>query len=210
MDEVAEAEAYARADFAEVNEAFVRRLLELAPAERANALDLGTGPGDIPIRMARRRPKWLITAVDASAAMIALAWQAVREARLTETIWLVQADAKATPLKAGAYDVVFSNSILHHVSDMPRFWAEFRRLAAPGAAVLLRDLCRPASEGAARRIVRTYAAAEPDLLQEEYYRSLLAAWTVEEIRRQLEQAGITTLQVAMASDRHFDVFGRLG
>ena len=55
MDDKAEAEAYARADFAEVNDAFVDRLLELAgPRETAAAVDLGTGPADIPIPMAAR------------------------------------------------------------------------------------------------------------------------------------------------------------
>ena len=47
MDDLAEAQAYAAADFAAVNEAFVDRLLDLAPAgpdEAVMAVDLGTGP----------------------------------------------------------------------------------------------------------------------------------------------------------------------
>jgi len=46
MDLPEEAEAYARADFSAVNQAFVERVLELA-GERVAAIvvDLGTGPG---------------------------------------------------------------------------------------------------------------------------------------------------------------------
>jgi hypothetical protein len=61
----------------------------------------------------------------------------------------------------------------------------------------------------ARGIVQQYAAHEPVLLQEEYYRSLLSAYTPEEMRAQLDDAGLACLQVARVSDRHVDVFGRM-
>lgn len=52
MDLPEEADAYAEADFSEVNEAFVAKLVELAGARtNAKALELGTGPGDITIRL---------------------------------------------------------------------------------------------------------------------------------------------------------------
>lgn len=208
MDISAEAEAYAKADFADVNQAFVERLLELAGSRsRAAALDLGTGPADIAIRLARARPHWRIVAVDASGAMLAHAREAVEQAGLSARIELVLADAKATPFPAQAFDVIFSNSILHHVTEVDLFWRELKRLAKSGASFFLRDLARPASKKAARRIVQLYAENEPELLQEEYYRSLLSAYTPEEVRLQLEEAGLTTLQVAMVTDRHLDVFG---
>ena len=56
MDEIAEAEAYALSDFSEVNRIFVERLLELTVARgRVEAVDLGTGPGDIPVRVCLAR-----------------------------------------------------------------------------------------------------------------------------------------------------------
>ena len=211
MDDAAEAAAYAAADFAAVNQAFVQRLLEVAaPADRARAIDLGTGPADIPIRLARARPSWRITAVDTSQPMLDLAAREIEQAGLGAAIDLVRADAKETGLPGGAFDVVFSNSILHHITDTGAFWAEVQRLAAPAASVFLRDLARPASAGEAREIVSRHAGGESALLQEEYYRSLLSAYTVDEVRAQLAGADIATLEVEMASDRHLDVFGRLG
>jgi ubiquinone/menaquinone biosynthesis C-methylase UbiE len=211
MDVAAEADAYAAADFAQVNQAFVERLVELAgDRPGARALDLGTGPADIPIRLARRRPDWRIVAADASAPMLEHARNLVRQAGLTEVIELVLVDAKATTFAPNSFDVIFSNSILHHLEDATPLWSEVKRLAKPGATVLMRDLARPADAEAARRIVRQYAGTESSLLQEEYYRSLLAAYTPDEVRSQLRKAGLTSLQVSVVTDRHLDVFGRVG
>jgi ubiquinone/menaquinone biosynthesis C-methylase UbiE len=210
MDLPEEAEAYARADFAAVNQAFVERLVELAGArEQAAVLDLGAGPGDIAIRLARRRPGWRIVAADAAQAMLDLARKAVDAAGLARQIELALVDAKATRLPEGSFDIVASNSLLHHVADPAALWRELRRLARPGATLLLRDLMRPASEAAASAIVQQYAGGESKLLQEEFHRSLLAAYTVEEVRDQLARAGLAGLSVAIITDRHLDVFGRL-
>ena len=51
MDDVAEAAAYDAMDHTQPNMAFVERLLELGIDRCENALDLGTGPGDIPIML---------------------------------------------------------------------------------------------------------------------------------------------------------------
>lgn len=208
MDDPAEAKAYAEADFAAVNDAFVAKLLEVAgPLDEARAVDLGTGPADIPIRLLRARPRWRVAAVDAAAAMLAIARRAIDAAGLAGSITPVQADAKGTPLAAGAFDVIFSNSILHHITDTASFWAEVKRLGHRGTAVFLRDLARPASVAAAREIVNLHAGGESPLLQEEYYRSLLSAYTVDEVRLQLASAGLGELNVQMITDRHMDIWG---
>ncbi|MFH0965179.1 MAG: class I SAM-dependent methyltransferase [Planctomycetota bacterium] len=209
MDLAHEAEAYAHADFADVNAAFVARLVELADVDRAVAVDLGTGPADIPVRLSRLRPHWWIVAVDASPAMLAFASERLEEEILLGRIHLLLVDAKRTPFAERSFDVVFSNSILHHIDETATFWKEVARIAKPGAVIFLRDLARPGTLEEACEIVRRYAGLEPALLQEEYRRSLLASWTPEEIRLQLREADLTSLSVTMSSDRHLDVFGRL-
>lgn len=210
MDLPEEAEAYARADFDDVNAAFVERLVELAGGVgRAVAVDLGTGPGDIPIRVARARPGWHVVAVDVSSAMLKIARQVVASAGLASRITLLEGDAKELPLPSRSADIVFSNSILHHVTDSDRLWVEVQRIARQDAVIFLRDLARPADEQAARRIVDRYAASESALLQEEFYRSLLSAYTPAEVREQLNRAGLGFLKVAMVTDRHLDVWGRI-
>jgi ubiquinone/menaquinone biosynthesis C-methylase UbiE len=210
MDIAEEAEAYAQADFAEVNTAFVHRLMYfMGQRESALCLDLGSGPGDIPIRIVRHGVRWHIAAADISLPMLRHAHRAITAAGLGWAIHLVCADGKADPFPSGAFDIVFSNSILHHISETQPFWAEVKRVAKRDAFVLLRDLARPPTPEAAADIVRMYAREESLLLQEEYYRSLLAAYTPEEVRAQLTQAGLSVLTVEMVSDRHLDVFGSM-
>ena len=210
MDDAEEAQAYAHADFGEVNQAFVDCLLTfVGPLEKADALDMGTGPGDIPLRVLRERSRWRITAVDVSAAMLDIARAAAERAGVGDSLVFIQADAKGTPLPDASFDAIFSNSILHHVTATGRFWSEIARLARPGAMVFLRDLARPASTEEARETVRRHAGQESDLLQEEYYRSLLSAYTPEEVRAQLDAAGLKSLGVERITDRHLDVFGQI-
>lgn len=210
MNIPASVDAYVKADFAQVNQAFVDRLLELSgPREQAIAIDLGTGPADIPIRLARRRPHWNITALDASQAMLVAAQVAIERAGLSAAIKPVLADAKNSPLPSATFDIIFSNSILHHVSDTKQFWRELRRLGKPGALVLIRDLVRPRNTQHARELVWQYAGDESALLQEEFYNSLLAAYSIEEIRGQIQEADLQILQTREASDRHLDVYGTI-
>ena len=209
MDLHDEVEAYAKADFAEVNQRFVDRLLELSAiisSPIVRAVDLGTGPGDIPIRVAKVRPQWQIIAVDGSAPMLDVARKSTAQAGVTN-IEFVLADAKDTRLSPASLDIVFSNSILHHVSDPLAFWREVKRIAKPGALIFVRDLFRPNSDSAVRKLVAQHAAGESRLLQEEFCRSLLSAYTVDEVCAQLSTADLSSLKVALVSDRHLDAWG---
>lgn len=204
MDDASEASAYAEADFSAVNAAFVARLLELEPRkEPLRVLDAGCGPGDILRRVAAARPLWHCTGLDAAWAMLEFA------RRAAPGLSWVRGDAARTPFPDATFDVVVSNSILHHVAQPDTLWREIRRLLAPGACLLLRDLLRPESEAAAQQLVEQYAAGESQLLQEEFYRSFLAAYTLEEVRAQVAAAGLGRLEVAASSDRHLDVWGRV-
>ncbi|MDP6359279.1 MAG: class I SAM-dependent methyltransferase [Planctomycetota bacterium] len=202
-----EATVYAAADFESVNAAYVESLQAMA-GEMAGAalIDLGTGPGDIAIRIALARPDWKVTGLDGSEDMLQLARDAERRASLSSTIAWVCADAKASELPAASFNILISNSILHHVSDPIEFWREVGRLAASDALIFMRDLHRPESEEAARAIIEEHAAEEPEVLRNEFYNSLLASYTCEEVREQIAQAGLD-LRVEMSSDRHLDVLG---
>ncbi len=198
-----EATAYAAADFNAVNEAFVEKLLLLAPTNaKVRALDLGTGPADIISRVKEKRPDWSVVGLDASLAMLRIAHNGIRE-----KAGLVLADAKGMPFPNCCFDVVFSNSILHHISDPSTFWREVKRIAASNALIFFRDLFRPESPQRARDIVEQYSGEESTLLKEEFYRSLLAAYTPQEVESQLNEAGLSFLRVETASDRHLDVIG---
>jgi len=198
--------AYARADFSEVNALFARRLYEIAGARKnCTAIDLGAGPGEIAVRVAKARPDWQVTAFDLSPVMIEAAQFAVEAAEL-RNVTLLQGSACDTKLPAHSFDIIFSNSLLHHVNDAQRLWLEIKRLAAPGAAIFVRDLFRPESLEQAQALMKLHAGDHTLQQQELFYRSLRAAYTPEEIRAQLRNAGLQNLNVTPVTDRHVDIW----
>ena len=205
-----QARAYAGADFEEPHGNFIRLLKERLPElpERGTALDLGCGPGDIGIRFARAFPGWNVHGLDGSAAMLALAREAVEAAGLGDRIELVEARLQDRRPPAGAYDLVFSNSLLHHLEDPAVLWESVRRHARPGGRVFAMDLMRPESESRLRELASTYRG-EPEVLQRDFRNSLRAAYRLDEVRLQLEEAGMPGLQAGPASDRHLMVWGEI-
>ena len=209
LDE-AQARAYASADFAEPHDRCIgllrRKLRELPP--NGSALDLGCGPGDMTLRLARALPGWSIDALDGSPAMLDLARVAAAEAGIESRLRLHRAVLPRDPLPVQGYHLVFSNSLLHHLADPMDLWSAVRRAGMPGAFVFVVDLLRPAAETEARALVERYASTEPEVLRTDFYNSLLAAYRPEEVGRQLHEAGLEALEIEVVSDRHLAVFGR--
>jgi 2-polyprenyl-3-methyl-5-hydroxy-6-metoxy-1,4-benzoquinol methylase len=207
MDDPKQAEAYARADFAEENQGFVDRFKEYFPEfAQGKVLDLGCGPADIPIRFAKLYPTCHVIGIDASAPMIQLGEQAVKHAGLADRITL-RCERFEEMASARIVDAVISNSLLHHLPNPLQFWQKLRQLVKPGAPVLVMDLLRPESPEAAQAIVDQYAANEPDILRRDFYNSLLAAFTEDEIGSQLARMNLTRLLIDIPDDRHWVVGG---
>ena len=207
MDDPKQADAYARADFAEENQGFVDRFKEYFPEfSQGLVLDLGCGPADIPIRFAKLYPACHIIGVDASAPMIQLGEQAVQQAGLTDRVML-RCERYEEVAGARIVDAAMSNSLLHHLPNPLQFWQKLRQLVKPGAPVLIMDLLRPESPEAAQAIVDQYAANEPDILRRDFYNSLLAAFTEDEIGSQLARMNLTRLLIDIPDDRHWVVGG---
>src|SRR5215208_5446639 len=203
MEDEAQVVAYAGADFAEENQGFVDRFREYFPDfTEGDIFDLGCGPGDIPIRMARALPLCRITGVDASAPMIRLAEEAVSQAGLSSRI-AFRCERFQQITGASRADAAVSNSLLHHVPNPLQFWNRLRQLVKPGSPVLVMDLLRPESPEAAQAIVDQYAAHEPDVLRRDFYNSLLAAFTEDEVGAQLAQMNLTRLLIDVPDDRHW-------
>jgi 2-polyprenyl-3-methyl-5-hydroxy-6-metoxy-1,4-benzoquinol methylase len=207
MDDLKQAEAYARADFEEENQGFVERFKEYFPEfSQDKVLDLGCGPADIPIRFAKLYSGCQVIGIDASAPMIQLGEQAVKQAGLAERITL-RCERIDDVAGARIADAVISNSLLHHLPNPLQFWQKLRQLVKPGAPVLVMDLLRPESPEAAQAIVDQYAANEPDILRRDFYNSLLAAFTEDEIGSQLARMNLTRLLIDIPDDRHWVVGG---
>ncbi len=209
MDDPAQAQAYAKADFSEPHGAFIEHFRNLFPGRVPHrVLDLGCGAADISVRFARAWPEASLTALDGAVAMLSCARACVQAAGLEARITLCQRRLPDLDGIPRAFDAVISNSLLHHLHRPEVMWRAIKSIALPGASVLVMDLSRPPSREAAEALVAAYAANEPPVLQRDFLNSLCAAFRPEEVRRQLEAAGLA-FSVEAVSDRHLLVHGSM-
>ncbi|KAA3629206.1 MAG: class I SAM-dependent methyltransferase [Proteobacteria bacterium] len=211
MGEEAQARAYSEADFAEPHDNFVAQFLERFPRlpVGAQVLDMGCGPADITCRFARAIPECRIDGVDGAAAMLRFGEQRVQDSGLGGRIRLIEGYLPGATLPRERYEVLISNSLLHHLPDPQTLWSTVNRHAAAGAIVFIMDLMRPASRERAQALVDHYTAGEPEVLRRDFYHSLLAAFTPAEVQTQLTAASLGQLELEVINDRHLIVSGRI-
>ena len=212
MMEEGQARAYAEADFAEPHDRVAGLCREFLAGRdvRGHILDLGCGPGDVSIRFARAFPHCAVHGVDGSPAMLAEGERLLgRAPDVAGRVTLLKGLLPDADLPRRSYELVVSNSLLHHLHDPQVLWQSVRRFGAPGAPVFVADLMRPASAAEAERLVECYSGTEPEVLKRDFYNSLLAAFEPGEIEAQLAAAGLFGLKVRAISDRHLAIAGFL-
>jgi ubiquinone/menaquinone biosynthesis C-methylase UbiE len=124
------------------DDVFVSRCLQLGIAQ-GSVLDVGTGSGLVPVKLALRNPHLIIHALDISA-------NALRRAALNAAGWEVglrillnHGDATAMPYDDGLFDLVVCHRVLHRVSDPVALLRELGRVCRDSGAIMLADLRRP-------------------------------------------------------------------
>ncbi len=203
MDSVAEADAYAAIDHSEVNSAFVDRLLELGA--KGDMLDVGTGPGHIPYLLVARSSDATVVGVDLAEHMLGLAEQNRAQSADPDRIRFQHSDAKKLPFEDESFDVVFSNTILHHIPEPEDFISEAYRVLKPRGTLLIRDLSRPANEEELEGLVTLHAGDQDEVQQGLFRDSLRAALTVEEVNELADECGLCSYEVVQDSDRHLSL-----
>jgi len=202
MDTWEDAVEYDGMDFADVNTAFAERALKLGPSEGI-LLDAGTGTARIPILMVQRRSALRIWAVDLSENMLKIGGKNIEEAGVGQSIKLRKVDAKTLPYPDRYFDMVISNSIVHHLSDPLPFLKEVNRVTKPNGGILLRDLIRPLDVKSLEELTEKYTGDCSEYQKKLYRDSLHASFTLDEIRELIAKAGLTYVTVVQSSDRHW-------
>ncbi|HSN23350.1 MAG TPA: class I SAM-dependent methyltransferase, partial [Methylomicrobium sp.] len=170
------------------------------------ALDLGCGPCDISMRYAKAFPLSKIDALDGSQTMLDYAETCT--ASIKDRIRLIHGRLPFVNLPQQFYAIIFSNSLLHHLPDPMVLWRTIKSVARPGARIAVMDLLRPDSRKAAEDLLAIHAANEPLVLQRDFYHSLLAAFTLDEIADQLKKSCLS-LEIEQISDRHVFIKGNI-
>lgn len=207
MEDKIQVKAYAEADFDAPHNHFIQQLQNFVndPNFAGQALDLGCGPGDISYRFAKAFPKASIDALDGSQPMLDYA-KSKLAAPLKKRLNFIYGRLPNVILPTPSYEIIFSNSLLHHLPDANILWESIKRFSKPGTRIIIMDLIRPASPEKAKQLVETYAANEPEILKTDFYNSLLAAFSLKEITAQLAQAELN-FNIVQTSDRHVFITG---
>jgi SAM-dependent methyltransferase len=211
MEDPAQAAAYAAADFSEPHGYFIEKFHQVFPgaAITGDVLDLGCGAADICIRFARAYTHCVIDGVDGSQAMLDEGQAAVTRSGLQHRIRLIRAVIPGLKLPKKSYQAIISNSLLHHLHNPSVLWQSLKSLSGEETLIFIMDLQRPASAQHAAMLVKTYSGDEPEILRRDFYNSLCAALTPEEITLQFVAAGIQGLLVETITDRHLLVYGKI-
>ena len=211
MTDSAQARAYAEADFTSAHQAFIDLFQDrFAHSDiRSEVLDLGCGPCDITRRFARAFPHTNMHAVDGSPAMLQEAERLNRDEDLSARIRLIESCLPTLQLPQTHYHTIISNSLLHHLHNPHHLWHSIKQHTEPFANIFIMDLYRPDDNAKAQQLVVQYAADEPELLRRDFYHSLCAAFTPDEVNQQLADQALSQLKVDIVSDRHMIIFGTL-
>ena len=211
MADAAQALAYDQGNFTASHSRRVELFRERYPQQEiaGTVLDLGTGSGDMLERFAAAHPRANFVAVDGAAAMLDLARRRVgANPSLQGRVSFITAFLPADAIPPADYSVVMSHSMLHHLFEPQVLWQTVRQHAGRNSFVFVADLRRPASERAAAQTIEQLAADEPQVLRRDFYNSLCAAFTADEVRAQLVRAGLG-LKVEEVDDIHLLAYGFL-
>jgi ubiquinone/menaquinone biosynthesis C-methylase UbiE len=202
MDTWLEATAYDAMDFTAVNTGFATEAIALDP-HAIKVLDLGTGTARIPILMCQQRPQYLFMGIDLAQSMLIIGQRNVEAAQLTQRIRLERVDSKQTPYPDLEFDMVISNSLVHHLPEPLSLFQEIKRLVKLDGAILVRDLIRPANELIVNELVAKIGEGY-DLRQRQLFRdSLQAALTLAEVQSLIDRVGLAGVKLTQSSELHW-------
>lgn len=214
MDGAEEVEVYASTAAQSYLEAIDNTLVDHVARlgmDSGRLLDIGCGPGNIALKIARRLPQMQVVGVDFSLNMIRAASAAAGAQRLSRQAEFFSGDANRLCFPDQSFDFVLSNSVLHHLHDPLAMLNEMARVVKPTGIVLLRDLRRPG-----RLIfplhVRWYGRHYSGLMKKLYTDSVRAAYTGEELAQMLPGSRLSGAQVFYHERTHlgFVYDGRTG
>ena len=141
----------------------------------ATVLDVGTGPGRVPLQLAQQAPQLRIHGLDLSPEMIAFATQRASSAGVGDRVTFTTADVADLPVPDGSADLVVSTLSLHHWEDLAGGLREISRVLAPGGEAWIYDLRHV--------LLRTAPAIRETGVRGEVEPRLAGAWRINPLGR---------------------------
>jgi len=146
-------------------------------------LDVGSGTGALLPALLEKQPRRLF-AGDIAPEMLMRLRHKFADTRVTPVV----CDGAQLPIRAGVFDAVFANAVLPHFEDKPAALAEFYRVAAPSARLVISHII------GRQRVNEIHAKSEDAVLRGDQVP------TAEEIAIMLHSAGWRVREVEDSAD----------
>lgn len=186
----------------------LRELAQMAGRDRLRVLDIGTGAGDVPIALCRRADRegllLEIEACDVSPQAIEFAKENIRRANVSIKLFPLDVLNEEIP---GRYDVVMCSTFLHHFTESQAVEILRKMTSAAELRVIVVDLVRsPLNWGQAWLATRIFSRSQ--VVHYDGPQSIRAAFTLSEIHRLAEEAGLKDIRLRRSWPCRFVLVGR--
>ena len=126
-------------DFGEIGQRQVRlKLIKalggLKGRSFGDALEIGSGTGYFSLNLVQLGVIERLTATDISPGMLKRL-AATAEALGLDDVTTVETEAEVLPFEDESFDLVLGHAVLHHIPDLDKAFAEFRRVLRPGGMI---------------------------------------------------------------------------
>ena len=131
-----------------VIERYYRRVAEEIVSEfrEGRMLDLGTGPGYLPIEIAKKTPLVTVVGIDLSRPFIRMAGEKALQAGLERRVQFEVGNATKLSFEDESFDRVISTGMLHMLKDPAKMFRECYRILKSGGQAWIFDPARVSSQ----------------------------------------------------------------
>lgn len=105
----------------------------------ARVLDVGTGPGRVPLAIAEAAPGLRVEGIDLSDEMIGHARSLAAEAGAGDRVTFTVADVADLPYPENTFDLIVSTISQHHWANVPAGLRELLRVVTPAGQIWIYD-----------------------------------------------------------------------
>lgn len=132
----------------------------VAHMSRGVILDIGTGPGYLPIEIARRASELRIVGIDLSKTLMRIAAENAAREKLSDRVQFIKGDGNRLGFRDNSFDMVISTGSLHAWKTPVRVFNECHRVLRPEGEAWILDPARVITPEAENMMKQTLGLVE--------------------------------------------------
>ena len=180
---------------------FAARALNLG-IESGIVLDAGTRVGLVALKIVWRNENMVAMGLDISGPLVERARETATAWELSERAVFQVGDPRHMRFKSGYFDLIVSDCSLHRFDNVVAVLKEIGRVLKPKGALLIRDYSRPNRLKMIGRI-QQQAQRLGEAMRPQLEQSIQAAYTPDEIRQAVGEAGLGGIRVDVSDPDYF-------